>query len=141
MITGLHHINLVVPQGTLPEAAAFYEGTLGLTPRAVPALQVGKLLWFDIADSGQQVHIAFGAPPDFEPAVSRSRRHPCFRVADGEQLLALRKKIHEHLVRGGVGAPMEADEPGKESSGEQGKEYPERFFARDYAGNRLEFTL
>jgi len=141
MITGLHHVNLVVPRGTLSEASAFYEGTLGLTPRAVPAAQVGTLLWYDIANSGQQVHIAFGAPSDFEPEVSRSRRHPCFRVADGEQLIALRKRIHEHLVKGGTGAPMEADEPGQENSGAKGEEYPQRFFARDYAGNRLEFTL
>ncbi|KAJ2968924.1 hypothetical protein NUW58_g10111 [Xylaria curta] len=39
MITGLHHINLVVPPDTLDDAAAFYGSTLGLTPRAVPALQ------------------------------------------------------------------------------------------------------
>jgi hypothetical protein len=26
-------------------------------------------------------------------------------------------------------------------SGDQGIEYPKRFFARDYAGNRLEFSL
>jgi hypothetical protein len=25
--------------------------------------------------------------------------------------------------------------------GDQGAEYPQRFFARDYAGNRLEFSL
>lgn len=52
---------------------------------------------------------------------------------------------------------MAADEPGKmnsgkwsgdqvrfyvdELSGTQGKEYPTRFFARDYAGNLLEFSL
>lgn len=26
-------------------------------------------------------------------------------------------------------------------AGSKGKEYPERFFARDYAGNCLEFTI
>ena len=25
--------------------------------------------------------------------------------------------------------------------GDQGAEYPQRFFARDYAGNRLEFSI
>ncbi|KAI1162122.1 Glyoxalase/Bleomycin resistance protein/Dihydroxybiphenyl dioxygenase [Nemania serpens] len=138
MITGLHHINLVVPPDTLDEAAAFYGATLGLTPRAVPALQKGTLLWFDIGTSGQQVHIAFGQSPDFS---FDSRRHPCFRVADGEQLLALQRRIYAHLETGGPGAPKTADCPGGENSGAKGVEYPERFFARDYAGNRLEFTL
>ena len=27
------------------------------------------------------------------------------------------------------------------ATGSQGAEYPKRFFARDYAGNRLEFSL
>ncbi|KAI0812961.1 hypothetical protein GGR55DRAFT_638505 [Xylaria sp. FL0064] len=138
MITGLHHINLVVPPASLDHAAAFYGETLGLTPRAVPALQKGTLLWFDIGTSGQQVHIAFGDPVDFS---FDSRRHPCFRVADGEQLLELRRKIHAHFQRGGTGAPKAADAPEEENSGAKGVEYPERFFARDYAGNRLEFTL
>ncbi|KAI0407130.1 hypothetical protein F4802DRAFT_612215 [Xylaria palmicola] len=138
MITGLHHINLVVPPDTLDDAAAFYGTTLGLTSRPVPALQKGTLLWFDIGTSGQQVHVAFGQPEDF---AFDSRRHPCFRVADGEQLLELQRKVHAHLERGGPGAPRTADRPGDENSGAQGAEYPQRFFARDYAGNRLEFTL
>ena len=29
----------------------------------------------------------------------------------------------------------------KHSTGAKGVEYPKRFFARDYAGNRLEFSL
>ncbi|KAI0477421.1 hypothetical protein GGR56DRAFT_637249 [Xylariaceae sp. FL0804] len=139
MITGLHHINLVVPPGTLDEASAFYGDTLGLTPRAVPVLQKGTLLWFDLGDSGQQVHVAPGRPADFG---EESSRHPCFRVGGGaDALLALRRRVHAHLERGGPGAPRAADAPGAESSGEKGAEYPERFFARDYAGNRLEFTL
>ncbi|KAI1341071.1 hypothetical protein F5Y15DRAFT_376843 [Xylariaceae sp. FL0016] len=139
MITGLHHINLVVPPDTLPEANAFYAETLGLTPRPVPAAQVGTLAWFDIGASGQQVHVAFGTPADF--AHLDSRRHPCFRVTDGPQLLALRERIYAHHLRGGAGAPRDCDKPGAENSGAQGVEYPQRFFARDYAGNRLEFTL
>ncbi|KAK7756846.1 hypothetical protein SLS62_001291 [Diatrype stigma] len=139
MITGIHHINLVVPPGTLGAAAAFYGGTLGLTARPVPAAQVGTIAWFDVGaatttTSQQQVHVAFGDPEDF---AYRSRRHPCFRVASGDDLLALRRRIHAHWERGGEGAPLDADPPGAESSGAKGVEYPERFFARDYAGNRL----
>jgi len=36
---------------------------------------------------------------------------------------------------------MEADKPGEENSGAKGEEYSTRFFARDFAGNRLEFSL
>ncbi|OAL22060.1 hypothetical protein AYO20_11254 [Fonsecaea nubica] len=184
LITGLAHVNLTVPAGTLEQANEFYGTTMGLTPRAVPQLQKGTLAWFDIGSSGQQVHVAFGAPSDFE---KRSSRHPCFRLASPEALLQLRQRIWEHFVRGGEAAPTEADKPGDVNSGEpplydffayllssragektkkgitypciqeyavkltnaaglcekgsQGVEYPQRFFARDYAGNRLEFSL
>ncbi|KXJ86289.1 glyoxalase family protein [Microdochium bolleyi] len=150
MITGLHHINLTVPTGTLDEANAFYAATLGLTPRPVPAAQAGRLAWFDIISASasspesqpqplQQVHIAFGNPRDFEHL--ESTRHPCFRVGSPESLLQLQQRVHEHFQRGGPGAPLAADKPGEENSGAKGAEYPTRFFARDYAGNRLEFTL
>lgn len=127
MISGIHHINLVVPASTFPQATAFYANTLGLTPRAVPALQRDTLLWFDIGSSGQQVHIAIGRPSDFnEP----SSRHPCFRVGSAEELQTLRQRVWAHFESGAEGAPREADKPGEMSSGAQGVEYPTRFFAR-----------
>ena len=127
MITGLHHINLVVPPKTLHLATEFYSGTLGLTPRAVPHLQRETLAWFDIGDSGQQVHIAFGKAEDFQ---TPSSRHPCFRVGNGDDLIKLRQKIWEHYEKGGESAPREADKPGEKNSGAEGVEYPTRFFAR-----------
>lgn len=39
LITGLHHINLTIPHGTLDQAKSFYATTLGLTSRPVPAAQ------------------------------------------------------------------------------------------------------
>ncbi|KAF2444079.1 hypothetical protein P171DRAFT_521472 [Karstenula rhodostoma CBS 690.94] len=138
MITGLHHINLVVPPGTLEQANDFYGSTLGLTPRAVPQLQRETLAWFDIGTSGQQVHVAFGKPEDF---AHTSSRHPCFKVGGREALEALQGRVWGHFERGGESAPKAADEPGEKNSGAEGVEYPTRFFARDYAGNRLEFTL
>lgn len=64
----------------------------------------------------QQVHIAFG--PDAEFLEDRkSSRHPCFRLASPEALIELRQRIWDHFVRGGPGAPKEADEPGRENSG------------------------
>jgi catechol 2,3-dioxygenase-like lactoylglutathione lyase family enzyme len=127
-ITGLAHINLVVPTGTLDAANDFYGKTLGLTPRPVPELQRGTLAWFDIGNSSQQVHIAFG------PDEAESKRHPCFQLSSPEALLELQGKIYEHYQRGGESAPRQADQPGQVNSGAQGKEYPSRFFARDYAG-------
>jgi catechol 2,3-dioxygenase-like lactoylglutathione lyase family enzyme len=127
MITGIHHVNLVVPPATLELAREFYSDTLGLTPRPVPHLQHDTLAWFDMGASGQQVHIAIGKPHDFEHA---SSRHPC-----------LRQRIWAHYERGGAAAPKEADKPGEKNSGAEGVEYPTRFFARDFAGNRLEFSV
>lgn len=138
MITGLHHVNLIVPPGTLDEAEAFYGKTLGLTPRAVPERQRGSLAWcvypiplptshlsdtsltsrYDIGTSGQQVHIAFG------PAEKNSSRHPCFRIDSPEGLLELRQRVWEHHQAGGASAPQEADKPGEVNSGAQGEISP-----------------
>ncbi|KAG8166034.1 hypothetical protein KVR01_004586 [Diaporthe batatas] len=135
LITGLHHINLTVPHGTLHHAAAFYGSTLGLTPRPVPAAQAHELAWFDIGASGQQVHVSLPKHENDSVDASLSlSRHPCFRVGSPAALLALQERVHAHFVRGGGGAPAAADAPG-------GPEYPSRFFARDFAGNRLEFTV
>ncbi|KAK3621468.1 hypothetical protein LTR56_022801 [Elasticomyces elasticus] len=135
MISGLAHVNMLVPSGTLELATEFYGTTLGLKARDVPSHQKGSLAWFDIGESGQQIHIAFG------PNEERSSRHPCFRLESGEKLLELRQRIWDHHEKGGEAAPKEADKPGAVNSGAQGVEYPQRFFARDYAGNRLEFSL
>ncbi|KAF2193174.1 hypothetical protein K469DRAFT_551609 [Zopfia rhizophila CBS 207.26] len=135
MIVSLAHVNLTVPVGTLDKAEEFYGRTLGLKSPPVPHLQRDSLGWFDIGTSGQQIHIAFGEnDPD-------SSRHPCFRIESGKALLALRKRVWDHYQRADAAAPLAADEPGKEDSGDKGIEYPVRFFARDYAGNRLEFSL
>lgn len=45
LITGIAHVNLTVPVGTLDLAAEFYEGTLGFTRVPVPVLQRGTLAW------------------------------------------------------------------------------------------------
>ncbi|KAI5452751.1 hypothetical protein NCC49_000498 [Naganishia albida] len=141
LITSIAHINLTVPHGTLETAAAFYGDTLGLTRVPVPSAQTHELAWFNIGHSGQQVHIAFPAT-EAELADNRAaRRHPCFTLASQEAMAQLQARIWAHFERGGEGAPVQADKPGDVNSGAQGKEYPTRFFARDYAGNRLEFSL
>lgn len=112
MITGIAHINLLVPAGTLPHATTFYSETLGLKPRAVPSHRIHDLAWFDIGSSGQQVHIA---PGDNES--TKSARHPCFKLGSPDELLELRARIYAHFEQGGEAAPLEADKPGGASSG------------------------
>jgi len=45
LITGIAHINLIVPAGTLNGAKEFYGKTLGLTIVPVPKTMEGKLAW------------------------------------------------------------------------------------------------
>jgi hypothetical protein len=138
MITGLSHINLLVPPGTLPLATHFYSTTLGLTPRPVPAHRVHDLAWFEIGDSGQQVHIA----PDYNGSdgiikgeeggdeesmkAKWSSRHPCFRLGSPELLEELRVRIWKHFEEGGGAAPLEADRPGASASGMFVLSFPSR---------------
>ena len=58
--------------------------------------------------------------------------------ADAAALVALRARIADHRARGGAGAPLAVD---NDAAADPGAEYPARFFARDFAGNRLEFSL
>ncbi|KAI8244476.1 hypothetical protein K4K55_005033 [Colletotrichum sp. SAR 10_96] len=138
MYDGLAHVTVTVPEGDLDRAVRFYTETIGLQPRPVPQLQKHELAWFDIGTSGQQLHIAFGANSDLDAV-----RHLCFKVETQKALLDLQVKLWEHHKRGDDTAPLSVDTPGVISTGPaaQGVEYPERFFARDFAGNRLEFSL
>ncbi|KUJ10173.1 uncharacterized protein LY89DRAFT_740564 [Mollisia scopiformis] len=138
LITGIAHVNLTVPPGTLEQAASFYEGTLGLTRAPVPALQKDSLAWFDITPGEQQIHVSTNCSTKNDPKASR---HPCFKLESPEKLAELREKIWAHFEKKDEASPSEADKPGAENSGAKGVEYPTRFFARDYAGNRLEFSL
>jgi len=45
-ITGIAHVNLLVPPGTLSLAEEFYGNTLGFTRIPVPELQRGTLAWY-----------------------------------------------------------------------------------------------
>lgn len=67
---------------------------------------------FDIGSSGQQVHISFGST---DP---KGTRHPCFKLSSREDLEEIKTSIYNHHVRGGPAAPMSADKPGEENSGE-----------------------
>lgn len=45
MLTGIAHINLTVPDGTLDLAEGFYSKTLGMHRVPVPVLQKDRLAW------------------------------------------------------------------------------------------------
>lgn len=45
LITGIAHVNLLVPEGTLDQARAFYGKTLGFDIVPVPVLQKETLAW------------------------------------------------------------------------------------------------
>ncbi|KAJ5902281.1 hypothetical protein N7495_002809 [Penicillium taxi] len=134
MITGIAHVNLAVPPGTLDQAEEFYAGTLGLTSTPVPVAQEGTIKWFNIGSSGQQIHISHGTTDPVH------RRHPCFHIPSREELEKLKQLVYDHHIRGGPAAPMESDKPGEVNSGAKGVEYRPRFFARDFSGNLLEFS-
>jgi hypothetical protein len=70
---------------------------------------------FDITPKGQQIHISSSSPLPNEPTASR---HPCFKLESKEKLQELRERIWSHFERGGGAAPMAADRPGGENSGE-----------------------
>jgi len=88
LISGIAHVNLIVPADGLPAAHAFYGTVLGLTSIPVPKSMQGRLAWFDITPGGQQIHIAVG------PAEVESSRHPCFKIYNAEALLNLQKRIY-----------------------------------------------
>ncbi|RAH47553.1 putative glyoxalase family protein [Aspergillus brunneoviolaceus CBS 621.78] len=136
MISGIHHVNILVPDGTLDQATEFYSDTLGLESAPVPELQKGTILWFNLTpDGSQQIHVNLGPNPELD-----SQRHACLRVSSLDELQTLQKRILAHQESGGPAAPMDVDRLGM-CSGPTGEEYPRRFFARDFAGNRLEFSV
>lgn len=45
LISGISHVNLLVPAGTLDQARAFYGKTLGFENVPVPVLQRDTLAW------------------------------------------------------------------------------------------------
>jgi catechol 2,3-dioxygenase-like lactoylglutathione lyase family enzyme len=55
----LHHVNVVVPVGETETVARFYADVLGLRRVGKPEpLQANAGAWFDIDDTGAQVHVS-----------------------------------------------------------------------------------
>ena len=143
LLTSLDHVNLLVPPNTLHIAKQFYIQTLGLTSIPVPSSKKSHLAWFAIGHSNQQVHITseHDLPPFKRIAQSESPQHLCFKVSCYENLERMHSLLWKGYCQGGEGAPMQCDVLGEDNAGTGEGDFPMRFFARDFAGNRLEFTL
>ena len=109
------HVNLSVDD--VDAARRFYGDLLGLTaaPRPADAGRAGA--WFKLGDT--ELHLSLEIAADN----ARSKRHVAFEVTD---LDGLRRRLAD------AGAPIEEARP---MAGVR------RFFARDPAGNRLEFYV
>ncbi len=115
MITGLHHVQLAIPEGAEDEARDFYSGLLGLPEVDKPAHLLSRGgCWF--RSSSVEVHL--GVEPDFRPA---KKAHPAFIV---ESLDEIAKRLGEG------GYPVDDEEPINGLN---------RFHSADPFGNRLEF--
>lgn len=92
LISGLAHVNLTVPPGTLDQAAEFYGKTLGLTQSPVPQLQRDRLAWYVHISPPKSSHgqdqISISCPPstplyptvssDIHPQILPNIFHPIF---------------------------------------------------------------
>lgn len=144
LISGFHHVNMLVPPQTLHLAHDFYAGFLGLRPAIVPSSSKSHLAWFEIADSGQQIHI--NSQHDLTStqwkAQNEQQRHLCFKILTQEKLDLLQERLWDLYEKGGEGAPTQCDDLKNFPEHQKGPSgSPVRFFARDFAGNRLEFSL
>jgi catechol 2,3-dioxygenase-like lactoylglutathione lyase family enzyme len=115
MITGLDHIQLVMPVGMEDLARRFYRDVLGLVEIAKP-VELAKRggCWFQA--QGIQIHL--GVESEFQPA---RKAHPAFLVDD----LAF---WQERMERSGL--KIVPDETFQDRL---------RFYTYDSFGNRLEF--
>ncbi|HKE15085.1 MAG TPA: VOC family protein [Kofleriaceae bacterium] len=109
------HVNLSVDD--VDAARAFYGELLGLEAAPRPADTPRAGCWFALGEVELHISLEQGADN------ARSKRHVAFEVSD---LAALRARLAAAGVSIDGGSPMAG---------------VERFFARDPAGNRLEFYI
>jgi catechol 2,3-dioxygenase-like lactoylglutathione lyase family enzyme len=116
-ITGIDHVQIAVPPELETAAIEFYEKTLGLRRLPKPGgTDDVRGAWFDAGNT--QLHIGV-QEKGFTPA---SKAHPGLMVANLQAAI-------DHLANAGIETKPGSDLPGLK-----------RFFAKDPAGNRLEFV-
>jgi catechol 2,3-dioxygenase-like lactoylglutathione lyase family enzyme len=96
-LIAIDHVQLAMPAGREDDAAAFYEGLLGLPQQQKPPhLAVRGGCWF--GDGPVRIHL--GVEPDFRPA---RKAHPALLVEDLDDLVArLSAAGHEVRDEGGL---------------------------------------
>ena len=114
-ITGLDHLQLVMPAGAEAEARAFYGDLLGLKELAKPPELASRGgVWFALGT--QALHLGVDTP--FAPA---RKAHPAFTVSNLDALRARLGAAHITTVD------------------DTAVPHVRRFYAADPFGNRLEF--
>ena len=113
-VRALHHVQLAMPEGREADAAAFYQGLLGIpeVPKP-PHLAARGGCWFE--DGGVRVHL--GVETRFAPA---RKAHPALLVDDLRSVVA-------RLEAAGVAVVVDEPLPGYD-----------RVYANDPFGNRIE---
>lgn len=115
--TGIHHVQLALPEGAEAVARHSYGGVLGWTELPKPTYLAARGgLWYRVGS--QEFHL--GIEPEFQPA---RKAHPAILVDD---LDGLRRRLTDEGVQTVDDQPL----PGYR-----------RFYARDPFGNRLEFLV
>lgn len=115
-VRGMHHVQLVIPEGGEERGRAFYGGVLGLTEVAKPAPLLNRGgCWF----RGHGLEIHLGVDRDFQPA---RKAHVAMVVDDFD------------------GAKSRLSTLGVEISEDDFEIGFRRFYADDPFGNRLEFV-
>jgi catechol 2,3-dioxygenase-like lactoylglutathione lyase family enzyme len=96
-LVAIDHVQLAMPAGREDEAAAFYDGVLGLPQQQKPPhLAVRGGCWFGEG----RVRIHLGVEQDFRPA---RKAHPALLVEDLDDLMArLEAAGHEVREEGGL---------------------------------------
>jgi catechol 2,3-dioxygenase-like lactoylglutathione lyase family enzyme len=120
-IKRLQHVSVAVDASRAAEARHFYGECLGLKEKPRPlGLKARALIWYDIGEGGDEVHLILTDPAQFERL--RVGDHFCIEVDDLE---AMRQRLDTHAIAS-IGATRIDGRP--------------RFFVADPFGNSIEFV-
>jgi catechol 2,3-dioxygenase-like lactoylglutathione lyase family enzyme len=121
LIRRLQHLSIGIDAAREAEARHFYGDVLGLPEKRRPlALKDRALIWYDIGDAEDELHLILTDPKRFTEL--RSGDHFCIEVGD---LAAMADRLHRHNVDILVATEIDGRP---------------RFFVNDPCGNSIEFV-